>query len=230
MYLNSDILQLNEWGGMSSIVIELQRDAMSQQVPITDLLRRAYVVAKKLKVREFEEWINSEMNGYGDTSSDQVPGYRNLHGTVMALNPYHGWRPIMFENNKHEKNLSTRKNSQSVSEIEHLVESTKKGETLQVAYPGSVAQELMDAIGLDMQPALHISSAALVRILDTVRNIVLEWALKLEEDGILGDGLSFSEKEVATAANANYTLNFIAGDIVNSQLQQGTNSSDQSRK
>ncbi|MFR6665689.1 MAG: hypothetical protein ACLUQX_06030 [Thomasclavelia spiroformis] len=28
------------------------------------LIRKAYLVAKKLKLKEFEEWLNQEQNGY----------------------------------------------------------------------------------------------------------------------------------------------------------------------
>jgi AbiTii-like protein len=60
---------------------------------------------------------------------------------------------------------------------------------------------------LDDPPAEIVSIApptALVGILETVRMVILNWTLKLEEDGILGEGLSFSSSEKQTASEHTY--------------------------
>jgi hypothetical protein len=40
--------------------------------------------------------------------------------------------------------------------------------------------------------SLFTPRTEIVRIVDQVRTILLNWSLKLEEEGILGEGLSFS--------------------------------------
>lgn len=40
---------------MGGIVIELQREALDEKISIESLIRKAYLVAKKLKLKEFEE-------------------------------------------------------------------------------------------------------------------------------------------------------------------------------
>jgi hypothetical protein len=40
-----------------------------------------------------------------------------------------------------------------------------------------------------------ISISSMVKICESVKNIILEWALDLEKEGILGEGLSFNQKE-----------------------------------
>jgi hypothetical protein len=47
---------------MSSSVLELQHDALQPDVRVIDLLRKSLVVAKKLGLGEFEEWVNAELN------------------------------------------------------------------------------------------------------------------------------------------------------------------------
>lgn len=78
---------------MDSIVLELQREALDENVNIETLLRKAYLVAKKLKLKDFEDWINQEMNGY----NKEVPKYREIAGEVKAYNPLRGWIPIVFD-------------------------------------------------------------------------------------------------------------------------------------
>lgn len=61
---------------MSSLVIELQVEATNSSVSILELLRKALVVAKKLEVKDFEDWIELERNGYTDNQS--IPQYRYI--------------------------------------------------------------------------------------------------------------------------------------------------------
>ncbi len=60
------------------IVIELQREALEDNISIESLMRKAYLVARKLNLTEFEEWINQEQNGY----KGQVPEYRYIVGEI----------------------------------------------------------------------------------------------------------------------------------------------------
>ena len=45
---------------MEGIVLELEREALDENVGIEALLRKAYLVARKLKLTDFEKWINNE--------------------------------------------------------------------------------------------------------------------------------------------------------------------------
>ena len=53
----------------------------------------------------------------------------------------------------------------------------------------------------------------------------------MEKDGILGEGLTFSKNEAEIAHQGNHTINYLAvsGDVVSSQIQQGTNASSQNK-
>jgi hypothetical protein len=72
------------------------------------------------------------------------------------------------------------------------------------------------------RPTRIVAPNQLVGIVDAVRNAILNWTLKLEEDGILGEGLTFGAKERETAAAAHYTTNNFFGPVSNSQIQQGS--------
>lgn len=51
---------------MNGIVLELQKEAMDKKVDIESLLRKSYVIARKLKLPDFQEWIQCEQEGYGE--------------------------------------------------------------------------------------------------------------------------------------------------------------------
>ena len=43
---------------MEGLVIELEKEALDEKISVESLLRKAYLVARKLKLKEFEDWIN----------------------------------------------------------------------------------------------------------------------------------------------------------------------------
>ena len=79
---------------MSSIVIDLQDEILSSDCDIVQILRRAHVIAVKLGLKEFDQWISYELNGYPDQNT--CPDYRKIRGTLKAFNPYHGWIPAVI--------------------------------------------------------------------------------------------------------------------------------------
>ena len=62
--------------------------------------------------------------------------------------------------------------------------------------------------------AFFVSKSEMYRIMSTVRNKILDWALLLEENEILGENMTFTEKEREIASSTqvinNYTNNFYA--------------------
>ena len=56
---------------MSSLVRELQTQALDSNLPVTDLLRKALVVARELEISALEEWVKSELSGY--TEAKNIP-------------------------------------------------------------------------------------------------------------------------------------------------------------
>lgn len=212
---------------MSSLVLELQRDALEKTVPTTDLLRKAMVVARKLRVTDIEQWISHELNGYPEGA--EVPAYRYLRGEPKVFNPYNGWIPLMMSDAKQAELFSKRGTSQSIAELERIA--LGKGNFVYMRYPKRTEQSLMKGMDIPMEPALVVSNSQVHGILDRVRNTVLEWALGLEEKGIMGEGMSFTpdEKKEAGSVTVNLSnLGNIVGSMRDSQIQQGTNSSTQS--
>ena len=93
----------------------------------------------------------------------------------------------------------------------------------------SVNGELADAFnaganGFQTKYAFFASKSELYRIISTVRNKILEWALLLEENGIEGKELTFTDDEKKIAIDTkiinNYTNNFYS-TVTEMEIGQG---------
>lgn len=181
------------------IVIQLQELAADSKNEIDDLLRKALLVSTKLQLPEYKEWILSELNGY--KSADAVPEYRIIHGDLRAENPFHGLVPFMIEDPELRDAVTRVVVHESVSSIQQMA-SAKKGT---IGYYFGAEQEAallrMQGGFAQLRPVRVVGANRLLAILATVRTRILEWALSLEAAGIVGHGLSFSEKEKSAAMN-----------------------------
>ena len=207
---------------MTSLVNELQREALDRSVRTADLLRKALVVARKLGREDIQPWLNSELNGYLDTAD--IPQYRSVIGEIKSYNPYNGiWMPIMFPESLAElhRSLTNRKCAQAVSELEDLL--TSERDLLTMPYSAQVSARLTKMIDVVSPPVMVISASKLRGILDTTRTTVLEWALQLEEQGVTGEGFSFSNEEHTAARSVVFNI----GSMSHSQIQGGTIGSTQ---
>ena len=202
-----------------SPVLEIQKEAMDASTSVSALVRKAYVVAKKLKISDAVDLFASELNGYkGD-----VPEYRKLFGDLKVHNPYHGYIPFIIPDEEMAHMVRDMPIGQSVESIEDLLSRDEGGSLITHFDPGR-EQALMSMMDLPLRPSLHIDKSQMQDILNKVRKVVLDWALELEEKSILGEGVLFSEQE-KKAASTNQSIqihNFtgIWGDVSGSTVNQ----------
>ena len=67
---------------MSSLVLDLQQEVLKPDCDILNALRKAHLIAAKLKLAEFDSWIMCELNGYDD-NQENVPDYRKVTGQLF---------------------------------------------------------------------------------------------------------------------------------------------------
>lgn len=205
------------------LVLDLQAEAIDGSVATDQLLRKALAVATKLNLREFREWVLLEMNGY---SGREVPEYRVINGSLVCRNPYHGLVPFLMPGDpEFASELSKRYEPSPIGVIEKLLSS--EGDTLICRFPPEVVTHLMAHQDAPMVPYLKINKTSLMGVLDAVRNAILDWALKLESDDILGENMSFTpeEKQIASskASDLMPSINVInIGNMINSTIQQSS--------
>jgi AbiTii len=213
---------------MSSLVEELQANALSRNVSVIELLQKCVVVATKLGVSELADWARNELDGY----NKRVPEYRIVHGTPQVFNPYRGYMPLHCADVKQAESLSRMHFNQPIGELEYELRQAEKSgsDSFQVSYALKTERMLMNAIDFGLRPTLHVNASQFRRILDAVRKIVLEWSLKLEADGIRGEGMAFSREEKARAKQKAVTYNiknYIHGQFDRSQVQVEAQASSQ---
>jgi AbiTii len=186
----------------SSLVIDLQRAALDEGQSVSSLLRKAKVVATKLDLAEALTWIDAELSGY--ESERTVPDYRQVRASVEMFNPYLGWQKVQFANSALRDVFSNRALSAGVPLLEEYSDRarTESGGRLSVATP----QAGIDLIHSQMPVKLRVESfvdlSMCKHITAAVRARILDWALGLEKKGVLGTGMTFSEKERHQASTA----------------------------
>ncbi len=166
---------------MAKIVIELQHEALKSNFDIMNLLRKAYLVARKLKLQEFEDWINNELNGYKDL--EKIPDYRLLRGEIKAWNPYRGWIPVILQNDNEK--ITTHLASDSLANLLNVYENSENKSAV-LRFNPTMNNLLSKCSDFNTKYALIIGTNQIYDIIERVRNIILDWSITLEENGIYG--------------------------------------------
>ena len=187
---------------MTSLIEQLQADALNGSAPITDLLRKAKTAAAKLKAEGFSAWIELELTGY--PAGVAGPEYRRVPAELKFHNPFHGWRPII--GSSHQLRCW-----QPVSEIVSILEG--EGSVFTVNVSAKATAHFSKQIGFAAEVRSFASCSALAAIVDVVRNTVLDWALKPEDAGVRGDGLSFSKADADRARAVTINIGSIGNAV-----------------
>lgn len=209
---------------MSKLVIELQKNIIENKTDTISILRKAKLIATKLNLVDFKQWIDYELNGY--EKYDDIPEYRNIIGEVKAKNPYHGLIPVLMPSDIAEK-LNTRKLYNPISE---LIDLSTSNQPITIAFPSELSESLCANVSVSFPCYLVIPKNAIIQIIESVKNYLLEWCLKLENDGILGEDFEFNELEKEKARIIPQQINYygpvVTGNVNNSQLISGDNNTN----
>ena len=213
---------------MSSLVLDLQKELMDRDCDILQALRHAHVIATKLELNEFDEWIQHELNGY-PKKEEVIPKYRFVTGTLKAKNPRLGWIPVVIMDNAKNHPFNTMPIYESLASLIEIKQQTTSG-TFHYEFPPALTMELLKYTDspIYMDVVLVISVHHISEAVEQVKNHLLEWTLELEKKGILGENMTFNKDETLSAkAIASSTINvygtYVNGDVSNSQIVSGNN-------
>lgn len=199
-----------------SIVLELQELASDGDHDINDLLRKTLMVATKLEVKEFRAWASAELHGYTGEARQTLPPYRQIRGEMSLYHPSLGTVAFRALPQQLYKELVLINVTESVASLVHLLD---REQTDSVCYDFSPEQErILKSLPVESlkryRATRTVSKNRIMALLDAVRTTILEWALTLEKDGIMGEGLSFSAKE-KRAVMQNFNINNFQGVLGN---------------
>ncbi|WP_373034155.1 hypothetical protein [Sulfurovum sp.] len=207
-----------------SIVLRLQKKCIDKDEDLQNLLREALVISKKLKLGDFEEWINCELKGY---QGKEIPSYRQVQTDLKFWNPYQGWIPAIVQDKKIAKLFSQTNIGQPIGELENL--SKNGSNNLEINLQQNQKASIMKFFDTNLKPRQSVANVQIYGIINQVRNMLLDWTLQLEEDGILGnDDLIFSEGEKKAAQNIHIeSFNGVMGNVNKlGNLSTGANSTN----
>ncbi|MFA7172637.1 MAG: hypothetical protein WC340_04355 [Kiritimatiellia bacterium] len=177
---------------MREMVLELQRAASETSTKVTDLLLKALLVARKLKIIDQESWILSELNGYSGEDHNSFPSYRLLGDDIKCysesyLGVFIAIPSILSEAgcDFYEKQLLRPLYGISVYEIERLLKYSTKNAEVAMPCPPCAEAAVKELTGVPSPITLLFQECSLTGILDAVRAKIYDWASKLEEDGII---------------------------------------------
>ena len=196
-----------------SIVHELQQAAMDESTQVSALLRKTLAVASKLNLQDSVRWVQRELNGYRpETIETDLPTYRIVRCRIMFAISHNEWRPLQFNSSNEAEKLEWVRIYIPLAEIEAHI---NKEEGIGMQLPPEAVLELCRATKTRTEFIRDISRSSFIGITSAVRNLVLEWALQLEREGIHGEAPSFTSAEKQKAAGSNVE---VLGLVINNNI------------
>lgn len=207
---------------MTGLVSELQELAIQPDLSVSDLLKMVKLAAVKLKLGPPLEWVERELTGYSDAAD--IPDYRIVRGSLFAHTLYQGKLPIAGDPAT-IASLSTIPLFEPLGTLESLLNSSSGHELVTKLDQETTNRINEDNGGLNSPIYVHISPSQLVTVVNRVRYMVLNWAVELEERGVMGEGISFSttKKGITAAVGQTITIGTLHGALNNAAITGDNN-------
>jgi len=206
-----------------SLLREITDAAIDTSVGVSTLLRKCKVLAARLGNKDFDSWVEHELNGYN--SPDEVPPYRILE-RVKSCGNFVGiaWTasnisiPLSIIPEEYRDFLAKAYFMDPISYYSHLLEKGGEKGIFTEHWPADYLLTFGSEMLVDMNcisaykviPEGHIAS-----LIDTVRNRVLSFTLEIEAEA---PDAGETEPGVQPIANERVTQifnTFIQGDVTN---------------
>lgn len=188
------------------MVLRFQRMTLDNQSSTPDLLRTAKAIAVKLQLADVAKWIDYELDGYPEDVT--LPDYRITKGKLMGLNPINGPIPMSVSNAQHENMLRTVYIKAPLTELARAYNDPEA--TMIFSFPTEYSYQLQQNKPEFLRFPLiqQIGQSKMLNVVEKVRNRLLDWSLELEQQGILGENLQFSQQDKDKAPMTVNNFNF----------------------
>ncbi len=202
------------WQMGTSLVLELQDLASVGSSEVTDVLRKALMVATKLNLEDARAWLCRELKGY--ELDEQVPDYRRVYSTVRVIGASQRLEKLYLQP-EIAKELERAQVRDAIANLHDLIAHGNASDEKGVQFPFTIPRrvELMKVLGLRSEPIRIVNVTQIVGIIEAVRTRILEWALQLEVEGILGEGKTFTREEREKATSSSMVHIVSTGNVQN---------------
>lgn len=218
----------------SNLIKEIRVDLLNQKIKLSSILRKAKVLAAKLKNDRLKNWVDSELNGYSGDNVE-IPKYRKLHLENMGhfSGPFQsGLRnariPITSLPDIVKEFANDSDIPDSIASLESSISSmssNSKG-ALQIQWPADLIRYAQHKATIYENMVLVdawkiVGPNQLDAIIDKVRNKLLDLILELEEQYPENAKSEDKLKDIPNESITQYVTNNIYGD--KTQIASGTN-------
>ncbi|AVG06274.1 TPA: hypothetical protein ACYU8D_004806 [Klebsiella pneumoniae] len=188
------------------MVLRFQRMALDNETSTSDLLRMAKAIAVKLQLTDVIEWIDFELDGY--PGGVTVPDYRITRGRILGHNPINGLIPMVVSNQQDEDMLSTVHIRAPITELALAYDNP--GSTMVFPLSTEFSNQLQSNQPdfLRFPIVRRITQSKMLNVVEHIRNRLLNWSLELEQQGILGENLQFSQQDKVRAPMTTNNFHF----------------------
>ncbi len=173
---------------MLDVLSQIQSDLLNPNASLSDILRKAKVLASQLGSEELDSWVSHELDGYKDKNS--LPDYRVLRTSVAGTwtNGYHSYKfrgvPLFsLEDEDLKKGLTTYNVTNGISTVEDLA---KLPDDQKLSVSTEVLAYVNTLLGEDGYGYTHlfysVGAHNFKQILETVKNRLLDFVLKLGKE------------------------------------------------
>jgi len=200
---------------IEDLIQEIQIEAVDGKSDLSTVLRKCLVLGSQLGHQQLKDWAKWELDGYPESS--ELPDYRVLHG-LESFGIFLGAAGSGLRNvpvsvlklpEQVRENYTNPPVRQGVRAIAEMLKAGNQG-SIEWAWP-AIACEVFDHEGYRsdfrlMQAWINVPVAALVGILDTIRNRLLSFVLEIET--ILGPDEIVPSKASKDTKTAQITQTF----------------------
>lgn len=192
---------------MDSLIIDLQKDIVENK-DIKSILHKALMISNELELKEFNEWINLELNGYKD-NLEKLPSYRILEcevrydaidqagfNIVKASNI-----PIQSISEDIDYKLREVQVYQSILELIHICDINHENVHFKPDF--KIESLLKSYIGNAVEIYRVCPIFQLEAIVEHVKKEIMNWCSELKKNKIFGKSYNFSDEEREAAKTIN---------------------------
>ena len=206
---------------MPSLLKEIRDAAVDANVPIANVLRKCAVLGAQLKNNDLRDWALQELNGYKD--GNDLPEYRKVMAPLKGdfAGPFQsGYTnapvPAMLLPAELQDRARIARFPAGMASLESLLEG--ESEYVTIEWPGDWVLWAQGKGKFEMTLTAArqvVGVSAIVDMIDTIRNRVLEFCLRLEEEmpEFMEDDDPSPTDAVESAATQVFNQVFVYGSV-----------------